>query len=108
MIKPAKIGSPGPGDALDIGSEREQLLVRTEETAECTHRASPDDDEHSTRCQLCGRDNVDSTPKQKCARILDFSSCTFDSDTRYSRYDKIDSFSPWFPEIDPTDPQAQT
>ena len=72
MMKPAKISpSTCPGDALDIGSEREQLLVRTEQTGECTRRASPYDDGHSTQCQLCGRDDINPTPKQKCARILD-------------------------------------
>lgn len=109
MRKPANMGPYlNPGDALGIGGEREQLLVRTEQIGECTHGSSADDDEHSTRCQLCGRDDVNSTSKQKCARILDFSSCSFDSDSRYSRYGKIDSFSPWFPEIDPTDSRAQT
>lgn len=100
MIQPAKI--------IDIGGEREQLLVRPGKNGECTGRASPDDDEHSTRCQLCGRDDVNSTAKQKCARLLDLSSRTFDSDSRYSIYGKIESFSPWFPEIVPTDPRAQT
>ena len=33
---------------------------------------------------------------------------TIDTDGWYSRYGKIDSFSPWFPETDPSNPRALT
>ena len=32
----------------------------------------------------------------------------FDADNEYSSYGKIESFSPWFPETDPKNPQART
>ena len=109
MIKTAKISpSPAPEDVSGISSEREQLLLHIEQTGECMRRAGTDDDEHSTRCQFCGRDDVNTITRQKCARTLDRSFSTYDTDIRYNRYGKIDSFSPWFPETDPTNPRALT
>ena len=101
--------SSAPEDESGISSERDQLLYHPVQTGENTHRASTDNHEHSTPCQVCGQHDVGSISKQRCARIFDCSSSTFDADSRYnSRYGKIDSFSPWFPETDPTNPRALT
>ena len=78
------------------------------QTGECTRRVNIDNDEHSTRCQACAQNEVKSTSVQKCGRMLDCSSSLCDADSWYSRYGKIDSFSPWFPGTDPKHPRALT
>lgn len=63
MVKPSRIRPfLALDDALGISNERGQLLFHTEQNGECT-----DDDEQSIRCQVCGRDDVNPTSKQKCA-----------------------------------------
>lgn len=107
MVEPARL-SPIPTleNASGIIREREQLLFHAEQIRDYMHRTNTDNDEHSTRCQICGRGNTKMIPQQKCANILDRSLNNYDADS--SRYGKIDSFSPWFPETDPKHPRAQT
>ena len=105
--KPAQIISSATlQDPSDITIEREQLLHHTERTTECTRCGDSDHDEGSTRCQFCGHDKFG--PKQRCENVFGCSTHPFDADNEYSIYGKIESFSPWFPETDPKNPQART
>ena len=105
--KPAQIISSATlQDRSDITIEREQLLHHAERTAECTRCGDTDHDEGSTRCQFCEHDRFG--PKQRFENVFGYSTRPFDADNEYSNYGKIESFSPWFPETDPKNPQART
>ena len=109
MADPAKTSTTTSlENHLGISTECQQLLLHTELVEECTHRESTDHHERSTRCQLCGQDEFGPKIKQRCDNIIGSSTSLFDADDRCRSYGQIESFSPWFPETDPTDPRALT
>lgn len=58
---------PAAEDAPNMDREREQLLDHTEEIGGSTRRAMTEnvEDQHSNRCQVCGRDDIASNSEQK-------------------------------------------
>lgn len=58
---------PAAEDAPNMSRDREQLLDPTEQIGGSTDRAMTENvgDQHSSRCQVCGRDDIASDSEQK-------------------------------------------